>query len=59
MIDKVKLYKVIVLDEQKFSNKFRYENYTKDDEIDFETGEVLKSSYQVNQYKYKKELTEG
>lgn len=53
MIDKVKLYKVIVLDEKKFSNKFKYENYIKESEIDFETGEVLKESYQVNQYKYK------
>lgn len=53
MIDKVKLYKVIVLDEKKISDKFRYENYIKDAEIDFETGEVLKDSHEVNQYKYK------
>lgn len=53
MIDKVKLYKVIVLDEKKFSNKFRYENYIKYPEIDIETGEILKASYNVNQYKYR------
>lgn len=53
MIDKVKLYKVIVLDEKKFSSRFKYENYIKDAEIDYETGEVLKESYEINQYKYK------
>lgn len=52
MIDKVKLFKEIKLDTTKFISAFKFENYWKEVEIDENTGEVLKDSYEIDQYRY-------
>lgn len=52
MIDRVKICKKIKLDKRKFSNKFKLENYVKSQQIDYDTGEILKGEYEVDQYRY-------
>lgn len=53
MIDKIKIYKKIDLDVEKFSNKFKYEYKRIPPEIDMSTGEILKDGYVVDRYIYK------
>ena len=52
MIDRIRIYKEIDLDTTKFSNKFKYEYIEVPQEIDYETGEILKDGYIVDRYIY-------
>lgn len=52
MIDKIRIYKKIDLDTTKFNNKFKHDYREVSQEIDYDTGEILKDSYTVNRYIY-------
>lgn len=52
MIDKIKIYKRIDLDVTKFSNKFKHDYREVPQEIDYETGEILRDSYIIDNYIY-------
>ncbi|MGL4912867.1 MAG: hypothetical protein ACRC3Y_10620 [Romboutsia sp.] len=53
MIDRIKIYKEIDLDVTKFSNKFKYYYKEVPQEIDYETGEILKDRKVIENYSYK------
>lgn len=52
MIDKIRIYKKIDLDVTKFSNKFKRYYREVSQKIDYETGEILKDSYIIDNYIY-------
>lgn len=52
MIDKIKIYKRIDLDVTKFSNKFKRYYREVPQKIDYETGEILRDSYIIDNYFY-------
>lgn len=52
MIDKIRIYKRIDLDVTKFSNKFKRYYREVPQKIDYETGEILRDSYIIDNYFY-------
>lgn len=52
MIDKIRIHKRIDLDVTKFNKKFKYDYREVPQEIDYETGEILRDSYVIDNYVY-------